>query len=241
MDIIISILENITGLLLLILIFIVEVLLSLLVLPRVMGFDYELIKRLLSDNQVFFVSFLVIIVSITSLTIGHTVAMRIARVSRVRYLFNIWLSILINLIIYAIWALVIWASLLLFQPTEVSFFQALEITGITFAPMMLSFIILFPHAGGFLVNILHLWSMLLLLYITQAIYGLQFWQALTCVGAGYIVDRLADATIGRPLIQLNLWLQGKRQVRPEELQLKRFAEKIEAMQQQGWQLEKEQS
>lgn len=146
------------------------------------------------------------IIAGASLLIGQSAVLFINQVTPARLVLTITLSSIATVAGWALWAVLIW----LVARTAFQISAALDVTirlvTLASAPFVFGFLILTPYFGTFFGQVLHVWSLLLLLSALIVAWGVGFWQACLCATLGWLVLQFLNATVGRLLTPLRAWL-----------------------------------
>jgi hypothetical protein len=146
-----------------------------------------------------------------SQAIGQGIVLFTNRVKPLRFILSVLIAALLFAFSYIFWALTTWfASLILFRgelklTVLVSIFRTL---GLSYAPLIFSFLVAMPYLGVPISTVLSIWSFLAFLAGLKAALGLGLWKAFGCGVVGWVVFEGLQRTIGRPLAGLGRWLSN---------------------------------
>jgi hypothetical protein len=142
-----------------------------------------------------------------SQAIGQGIVLFTNRVKPLRYILSLLMSALLFAFSYIFWALSTWvASILLFRGDWTTLPAVSRTLGLSYAPLIFSFLIALPYLGLPISTLLSIWSFLAFLTGLKAALGLDLWQAFGCGVLGWAVFEGLQRTIGRPLAGLGRWL-----------------------------------
>lgn len=167
---------------------------------------YELVASLpMSDWIVLGIAFLAGV----STLLGQSFILFVNRVRRGRFFASLIVNGFLFIIQFIVWGLVIAlvGNLLLEQP--VPFNVVIRVVGLSMAPLVFGFLILIPHFGPYIGNLLNVWVFLILLVVVETVFATGLVPALICVGAGWLVTLLLAHTVGRPIVALRAWILRK--------------------------------
>jgi hypothetical protein len=121
------------------------------------------------------------------------------------------MSLLLNGLIFVLGVFIVggttWITAHVLFHSQVPFFGVLRAVGLSYAPLLLSFLVLLPYMGTFLNRALSVWSFLALLVALMATMNLVLWQALVSALLGWLLVYLLKYTLGRPVVALERWLR----------------------------------
>jgi hypothetical protein len=139
--------------------------------------------------------------------LGQSVVLLANRVKPGRFV----MSLLLNGLIFVLGVFIVggttWITAHVLFHSQVPFFGVLRAVGLSYAPLLLSFLVLLPYMGTFLDRALSVWSFLALLVALIATMNLVLWQALVSALIGWLLVYLLKYTLGRPVVALERWLR----------------------------------
>jgi hypothetical protein len=117
--------------------------------------------------------------------------------------FRFLLSLLIAAVLfgfsYVFWAFSTWlAAVILFAQTE-SLIDVARTLGLSYAPLLLSFLVALPYLGMPISVVLSVWSFLSFLVGLRVALEISLEDAFWCAVLGWIVFQALQNTIGRPV------------------------------------------
>ncbi|MBW4658280.1 MAG: hypothetical protein KME15_06370 [Drouetiella hepatica Uher 2000/2452] len=142
-----------------------------------------------------------------SQAIGQGIVLFSNQVRPLRFFLSLLMSALLFAFSYVFWALSTWAaSILLFRGGWMTLPAVIRTLGLSYAPLIFSFLVALPYLGLPISTVLSIWSFLAFLTGLKAALGLNLWQAFGCGVLGWAVFEGLQRTIGRPLAGLGRWL-----------------------------------
>jgi hypothetical protein len=167
---------------------------------------FQQIQTLSGGSQA---ALLVAFIAGLSQAIGQGIVLFTNRVKPLRFMLSVLIAAVLFAFSYLFWALSTWvASLILFRG-ELKFTLLVDIfrtLGLSYAPLIFSFLVAMPYLGVPISTLLSIWSFLAFLAGLKAALGLGLWQAFGCGVVGWAVFEGLQRTIGRPLAGLGRWL-----------------------------------
>jgi hypothetical protein len=152
------------------------------------------------------IAFGVVMVAGISLLLGHSVILFLNQIRPSRFLFSLVANGLLLAIGWVIWSAAVWGVGSLLFARAPSFDLALKVIAFSYAPLAFAFLSLMPYLGPFVLRLLYAWSFLIAIRAIALTFDVHAWQALLCVGIGWLLLVLLTSTVGRPLIALQDWL-----------------------------------
>lgn len=141
-----------------------------------------------------------------SQAIAQSIILFINQVQPIRYVF----SLLINTILFVAGFLFLvfstWLITLLPGSVKVSLITLITVLGISYAPLVFSFLGTLPYLGVPLLSLLSVWHLLAIVVGFDAITGIGVEKALGYVVFGWIMLQILQQTLGRPLANFGRWL-----------------------------------
>ena len=142
-----------------------------------------------------------------SLLLGQSVILFVNRVRPTRFV----ASLLLNGVLYA-GGLVVWAGAIrltgrIIAGIEIPAIDAVRITFVSAAPMVLGFLILMPYIGPLVSRILSVWEFVIVYRLVAFHYQTDWWLVLLIVSIGWLVYVIVSNTIGWPIVALTRRVQ----------------------------------
>lgn len=154
----------------------------------------------------------IVIAAGLSQAIGQCVVLFINRVKPLRFFFSLAIAAILFAIAYVFWGISVWLVshfLSGTRLTELQLIAVLRTLGLSYAPLVLSFLIGLPYFGIPVLILLSLWSLLAEIVGLQTLTNLGTWEAFVCAGIGWVVFQILQRTVGRPVVALGQWIQNK--------------------------------
>lgn len=150
------------------------------------------------------------IVLLTGLSqaIGQGIVLFANRVKPFRFILSLILSAILYTISFLFWVLTTWlVSSFLFE-VNTSFNDVVRTLGLSYAPLLGSFLIALPYFGVPISVILSIWSFLSFLVGLSVVFQLDTWESFQCAILGWLVFQFLQRTIGKPLASTGKWLKN---------------------------------
>ncbi len=158
------------------------------------------------------VALTIVIIAGLSQAIGQCVVLFINRVKPIRFFFSLGIAAILFVFAYIFWAISVWFGshfLSGTQLTELELIAVLRTLGLSYAPLLFSFLTGLPYFGIPIFILLSLWSLLAEIVGLQTLINLGTWEAFVCAGLGWVVFQSLQRTVGRPIVTLGRWIQNK--------------------------------
>ena len=159
-------------------------------------------RRLVSlpEGQTF--ALLVVLAAGLSLAVGQSIILFINRVKPVRFVVSLLLNAV--LFVFGFLFLVFSTWLIGWLPgfTQIPWRDLVQALGLSYAPLIFSFLGALPYAGVPILNGLAVWHLLSMVTGVSAIAQMGATNAFAYVAFGWFTLRLLEGTIGRPIAQL---------------------------------------
>jgi hypothetical protein len=152
------------------------------------------------------IAFGVVMVAGISLLLGHSVILFLNQIRPSRFIFSLVANGRLLAIGWVIRSAAVWGVGNLLFARAPSFDLVLKVIAFSYAPLAFAFLSLMPYLGPFVLRLLYAWSFLIAIRAIDLTFYVNTWQALLCVGIGWLLLILLTATVGKPLIALQDWL-----------------------------------
>lgn len=136
--------------------------------------------------------------------VGHAVVLFANRVSPNRFAATLLLNSLLYVASYFIEVLSITLVIMVGFQRETGIVRTMVAVGMSYVPLLYSFLIAVPYFGLLIVSILNVATFLLLVNALTLLFSFTYQQALVCAVAGFALFALFRWTIGRPVE----WIAG---------------------------------
>ncbi|HEY9846592.1 MAG TPA: hypothetical protein V6D03_10380, partial [Candidatus Caenarcaniphilales bacterium] len=175
-------------------------------LGGVFSFKAEVFQQISSLPNGLALALLIVLAAGFSQAIAQCIILFINRVKPLRFLF----SLLINAVLYAFGFLFLvfstWLICLLPWFVQVPFGALVRVLGLSYAPLLFSFLGALPYLGVPILSLLSLWHLFAMvvgfLSLSQMSAGTAFWY----VAFGWVVLQVLQRTIGQPIANAGRWL-----------------------------------
>jgi predicted Abi (CAAX) family protease len=158
------------------------------------------------------VALTIVIIAGLSQAIGQCVVLFINRVKPLRFFFSLGIAAILFVFAYIFWAISVWLGshfLSGTRLTELELIAVLRTLGLSYAPLLFSFLTGLPYFGIPIFILLSLWSLLAEIVGLETLINLGTWEAFVCAGMGWVVFQSLQRTVGRPIVALGRWIQNK--------------------------------
>jgi hypothetical protein len=139
-------------------------------------------------------------------SLSQVVVLFINQVRPLRFVLSLFISALFFMIGYGFWALSIWAIIHLTFAGHLPLVAVLRTLGFSYAPLMLSVLVIFPYFGNAVFVLLSIWTLLAVVVGVEAITELSRWDAFASAALGWVVLQLLQKTVGQPIASLGQWI-----------------------------------
>ncbi|MFB2877605.1 CAAX protease [Floridanema aerugineum] len=176
---------------------------------EVFSFNSDAFETIVNLSDGMPLALLVVVLAGLSLSVGQSIILFINRIKPTRFVF----SLLLNAILYTFGFLFLVFStrLICLLPWSVKapFLQLMKVLGLSYAPLLFSFLGALPYVGVPILNLLSVWRLLAMVVGFSAITGVSETIALGYVAFGWVVLQLLESTIGQPIAKLGKKLADK--------------------------------
>lgn len=169
----------------------------------------ETFLELSNADQGLRVAIAVILLAGLSQAIGQSIVLFVNRVRPFRFVLSLFMSALLYLATYAFWVISIWLVVDFVFGLKFPLLSISQALALCYAPQLLAFLIALPYFGMPISILLSIWTLLAILVGIVAVTTLNTWQAMICVGLGWLVLQLGQRTVGQPLTKLARWLRSQ--------------------------------
>jgi predicted Abi (CAAX) family protease len=145
---------------------------------------------------------LTVLLSGLSLAIGQAIILFINRVQPIRFIFSLFVSAFLSLFRFLFLVLSTWLICLLPGSVQVPLLTLLVVLGISYAPLLFSFLGVLPYFGMPLLRLLSIWHLLAMVVGFGAVANVGAGFAFGYVAFGWFAMELLANTIGQPIAQL---------------------------------------
>jgi predicted Abi (CAAX) family protease len=151
---------------------------------------------------------LIVLAAGLSLAVGQAVVLFINRVQPIRFCF----SLIISAVLYAFGFLFLtistWLICLVPWSVHVPFVTLFKVFGLSYAPLLLSFLGALPYLGVPILSLLSSWHLLVMVVGFSAVAGVSLKSGFGHVVLGWLVLQLSQQIIGQPIANLGHWLSN---------------------------------
>jgi hypothetical protein len=139
-------------------------------------------------------------------SLSQALVLFINQVRPLRFVLSLLISTLFFVIGYGFWALSTWAIINVTFDEQLSLVSVLRTLGFSYAPLMLSVLVIFPYFGNAVFVLLSIWTLLAVVVGVEAITTLGRWDAFASAALGWVGLQLLQKTVGQPIASLGQWL-----------------------------------
>ncbi|MGB3669429.1 MAG: hypothetical protein WA783_17790 [Phormidesmis sp.] len=139
-------------------------------------------------------------------SLNQIVVLFVNQVRPLRFVLSLLISALFFVVGYGFWALSIWVILQTFFDSYLPLGSVIRTLGFSYAPLMLSVLVIMPYFGGAVFVVLSIWTLLAVVVGIGAITTLSLWQSFESAALGWIVIQLLQKTVGQPIASLGQWI-----------------------------------
>jgi predicted Abi (CAAX) family protease len=152
---------------------------------------------------------LIVLLAGLSVAFDQSIILFLNRVRPIRFIF----SLLINAVLFTFGFLFLvfstWLICLLPWSTDVSFISLVKVFGLSYTPLLLSFLGALPYLGVPILSLLSVWHLFELVVGFGAIAQVSPSVAFGYVAFGWIVLQILEQTVGQPVANLGRWLANQ--------------------------------
>ncbi|MBF2004946.1 MAG: CAAX protease [Chlorogloeopsis fritschii C42_A2020_084] len=178
-------------------------------LAGVFSFNAEVFRQISILPNGFTLALLIVLISGLSQAIAESIILFINRVQPVRFIF----SLLINAVLYTFGYLFLvfssWLICLISSSIHFPFNTLARVLGLSYAPLLFSFLGALPYLGVPILWLLSVWHLLAMVVGFGAVAGVSPGAAFWYVAFGWAMLQILQQTIGQPIANLGRWLANK--------------------------------
>jgi predicted Abi (CAAX) family protease len=144
-------------------------------------------------------AFLVVLVAGLSLAIAQSIILFINQVKPFRFVFSLLLNAILFVFGFLFLVLSTWLIGWIPGAAFIRWADLLKGLGLSYAPLLFSFLGALPYAGVPILNLLSVWHLLAMVAAVSAIAQIGGSQAFVHVGVGWVALQLLQNTVGQPI------------------------------------------
>jgi predicted Abi (CAAX) family protease len=144
----------------------------------------------------------IVVLSGLSLTVGQSIILFINQVKPIRFIFTVLVSAILYLFEFLFLVLSTWIITLFPNSVHVALPNLIIILGLSYAPLLFSFLGALPYFGVPLLRILSIWHLLAMVVGFGAVANIGAGFAFGYVAFGWFVKEVLENTIGQPIARL---------------------------------------
>lgn len=162
----------------------------------------EAFRRIVSLAEGHTIALLIVLLAGLSLAVGQSIILFINQVKPIRFIFSLLLNGI--LFVFGFLFLVFSTWLIGWLPgfAQLSWDDLVEALGLSYAPLMFSFLGALPYLGVPILNLLSVWHLLAMVTGISAIANVNAANAFTLVAFGWFTLQVLRGTIGQPIAKL---------------------------------------
>jgi predicted Abi (CAAX) family protease len=172
------------------------------VLGWVFGLNGEVFREIVAAPGGETLALIVVLLAGLSLAIGQSIILFINRVKPIRFVFSLLISAILYLFEVLFLVLSTWLICLLSRSVQLPLTTLFIILGLSYAPLLFSFLGALPYLGFPILRILSIWHLLAMVVGFSAVANVGIGSAFGYVAFGWFVKELLGNTIGQPISQL---------------------------------------
>lgn len=154
------------------------------------------------------IAVIVILLAGLSQSIGQGIVLFLNQVKPIRFVLSLGIAALLFVFSTGFWVFSVWAVSHLVYGSEASFLKVFRVLGLSYAPLLWSFLVALPYLGVPIEVVLSIWSLLAFVRGFSVVTDLERWQVLGSAILGWFVLQVMQRTIGRPAIALGHWVSN---------------------------------
>ncbi|MBE9225357.1 CAAX protease [Phormidium sp. LEGE 05292] len=169
---------------------------------EVFSFNSEAFETIINLHEGMLLALLVVVLAGLSLSVGQSIILFINRVKPARFVFSLLLNAILFTFGFVFLVFSTWLICLLPWSVNVPFWHLMEVLGLSYAPLLFSFLGALPYLGVPILNLLSVWRLLAMIVGFSVVAGVSETIALGYVAFGWVVLQLLESTIGQPIAKL---------------------------------------
>jgi predicted Abi (CAAX) family protease len=155
------------------------------------------------------VAIAIVVAAGLSQAMAQSIILFINQVKPIRFIFSLLLNAVLFTFGYLFLVLSTWVVTLLPWTQPIPLIVLIVVLGISYAPLVFSFLGAIPYLGVPLLTVLAIWHLWEMVIGITAVTELGMVGAVSYVAVGWLVLRLLESTVGQPLANLGRWLSNK--------------------------------
>ena len=144
----------------------------------------------------------VVVIAGLSETIAESIVLFANRVRAARFFLSILVNVALFVFGYVFTVLSTWAVMALPGQHHAALGDLAIVIALSYAPLVFAFFGTLPYLGVTVIVVLRVWHLLSMVVGAATLVGVPLYVSLTYVGLGWFVLTVAQATVGRPIVQL---------------------------------------
>ena len=178
-------------------------------LAGAIALNAESIQRIVLASDSLFMTLLIVLLAGLSLGIGQAVILFINQVKPVRFIFSLLLNAVLFTFGFLSLVLSTWLICQLPASVNLPFLTLVKVLGLSYAPLLFSFLGALPYVGVPLLNLLSIWRLLAAVVGFSVIAGVSLTAAFGYVSVGWFMLQLLENTVGQPIASLGKALANR--------------------------------
>lgn len=175
-------------------------------LGGVFALNPEALQTLSTLPQSLILALIVVAAAGLSQAIAQSIILFINQVKPIRFIFSLLLNAVLFIFGCAFLVISTWLATFLPWIDVIPFPVLVTVLGISYAPLIFSFLGAIPYLGGPMLTLLSIWHLFAMIVGIKAVTGFETSRAFECVAIGWLVLRLLENTVGQPLANLGRWI-----------------------------------
>lgn len=136
--------------------------------------------------------------------IGQSVVLFANRVRPLRFILSLGVSVILFILGYLVWVCSVWFVAEWVFDRRVALWLAGAAVGLSYIPLIFSFLALMPYFGFPVLRLLNVWAAVVLVNILRFSFDFEVWQAVLCAAMGLGIIFTLRLTIGKPVLWVML-------------------------------------
>ncbi|MGB3534581.1 MAG: peptidase [Microcoleaceae cyanobacterium] len=166
---------------------------------------FNWINSLPQGNQV---ALIIVLIAGLAQAVGQCVVLFLNRVQPKGFFISLGIASILFTFSYVFWAGSIGLVANFFFNYNLDYPTIFRTLGLSYAPLILGFLVALPYIGIPIYILLSLWALLAEITGLQVLTDLNAWGAFACAGLGWVVLQALQRTIGRPILVIGRWLKN---------------------------------
>jgi predicted Abi (CAAX) family protease len=173
---------------------------------RVFALDFDALQQVVALPNSLAIALAIVLAAGFSQAIAQGIVLVINRVKPIRFLFSLLIGAVLFTAGYCFLVFSTWLITLIPSTTSVPLTVLASVMGVSYTPIIFSFLGALPYLGVPILSLLSVWHLLALVVGFAAVTDLPASEAFGYVVLGWVMLQIVQNTIGQPLVSLGRWL-----------------------------------